>query len=253
MSKTALLDALHEFDVDKVGAILRAKPALRELRSEKGYDLLQMCVARSTADDPAAADRQLKLAKWLVEDGFDPMVTHTTKPGEDGEADPTVLSLVFFAIARAQNNKLARYFLDLGVKAEGLFAAAWWGNWEILEDLKKRGANLNEVVGATPMHMAVGVLDRGVEGKPALAKRRLKTLSEFLRLGADPTIGAFKDDTPLHTALRKGYDVSVFSLLLDYGANPDVPGRDGRTVRDIASRKRDRKYLYAIERRALKR
>jgi hypothetical protein len=250
MSKTALLDALHEFDVDKVRTILRAKPALRELRSEKGYDLLQMCVARSTADDPAAADRQLKLAKWLVEDGFDPMVTHTTKPGEDGEADPAVLTLVFFAIARAQNNKLVRYFLDLGVKAEGLFAAAWWGNWEILEDLKKRGANLNEVVGATPMHMAVGVLDRGVEGKPALAKRRLKTLSEFLRLGADPNISAPRDDTPLHTALKKGYDVSVFSLLLDYGANPDVPGREGRTVRDIASKKRDKKYLYAIERRA---
>jgi len=159
-------------------------------------------------------------------------------------------SAASFAIARAQNNKLVRYFLDLGVKAEGLFAAAWWGNWEILEDLVKRGAKLNDVVGATPLHMAVAVLDRGIEDKPALAKRRLKTLSELLRLGADPNVGAFKDDTPLHTVLRKGYDVSVFSLLLDYGANPDVPGREGRSVRAIASKKRDRQFLYAIERRA---
>ncbi|HET9368933.1 MAG TPA: ankyrin repeat domain-containing protein [Vicinamibacterales bacterium] len=250
MSKTALLDALKTFDVGKVQSILGGQPALRELRSDKGFDLLQMTASRSTADDPAAAERQLELARWLVSQGFDPMVTHTTKPGEDGEQDPAVLSLVFFAVARAQNNALVRYFLDLGVKAEGLFAAAWWGNWEILEDLVTRGANVNEFVGATPLHMAVGVLDRGVAGKPALAKRRLRTLHEFLRLGADPNIAAVDRDTPLHATLRKGYDVSVFSMLLDYGANPDVPGREGRTVRDIASRKRDKTYLYAVERRA---
>ena len=52
--------------------------------------------------------------------------------------------------------------------------------------------------------------------------------------------------TPLHTALKKGYDVTVFSLLLRHGADPDAPGKDGRSVREIASRKKDRRYLAAI-------
>ncbi len=206
MSKTALIDAIGSLDLDRVRAILEKKPALKDFQSEKGFNLLQMCCARSTADDAAAANRQLRLAKWLVSEGFDPQVTHTTKPGEDGEADPATLSLVFFSIARAQNTKLARFFLDLGVKAEGFFAAAWWGNWEILGDLVKHGADINEIVGATPFHMAVAVLDRGIEGKPERARRRVKTLKEFLRLGANPAMGEFRGETPLHTALKKEYD-----------------------------------------------
>jgi len=112
----------------------------------------------------------------------------------------------------------------------------------------RHGADINEVVGATPLHMAVAVLDRGIEGKPDLARLRLQTLKEFLRLGANPNLGSFNGATPLHTALKKGYDVAVFKLLLKYGADPDVPGKDGKTVREIASRKRDKRYFEALAR-----
>jgi ankyrin repeat protein len=246
MSKTALVEALKASDLDAVRSILRAKPELKDLRDEKGLNLLQMCCKRSTVGDAAAATRQVRLAKWLVSEGFDPLVTHTTAPGEDGEAEPAQISLVFFAVARAQNNALARYFMDQGARPGAFFAAAWWGNADILADMVRCGADINEVVGATPLHMAVAVLDRGVEGKPELARRRLKTLKEFLRLGADPNLGAFDGATPLHTALKKEYDVDVFKLLLRHGANPDVPGKDGRTVREIASRKRDKRYFDAL-------
>jgi hypothetical protein len=246
MSKTALIDAVQRLDLEAVRSILKKAPALREARSDKGWNLLQICCARATADDEAGADRQVRLAEWLVKDGFDPSVTVTTKPGEDGEADPAVLSLVFLAVARARNNRLVRFLLKRGVKAEGLFAAAWWANWEILDDLVRHGADINVVVGTTPLHMAVAVLDRGVEGKPALARRRLKTLKECLRLGADPRIGELGGDTPLHTALAKGQGVEVFTLLLEHGADPDAPGKGGRTVREIASRKKDKRYLEAL-------
>lgn len=98
--------------------------------------------------------------------------------------------------------------------------------------------------------MAVDVLQRGVEGKPALGRRRLNLLKEMLGLGANPNIPAFDGTTPLHTALHKGYDVEVFTLLLKHGADPDVPGKDGRTVREIASRKRDTRYFEALGARA---
>jgi ankyrin repeat protein len=246
MSKTALIDAVKAFDLEKVRSILGRQPALREFQNEKGFNLLQMCCARLTDGDPAAAARQLRLARWLVAEGFDPLVTHTTKPGEDGEQDPATLSLVFFAVARARNNALARFFLERKAGPKALFAAVWWGNWEILGDLIRHGADVNEIVGATPLHMAVAVLDRGVEGRPERARRRVKTLNVLLRLGADPNRGEFRGNTPLHTALDKGYDVEIVKLLLKHGANPDVPGRDGRTVRQIAARKRDKRYIDAI-------
>lgn len=247
MGKTSLIDAVKQFNLEQARKDLQKNPELKGVRTDRGFDLLQLCASRPTAGDKAAATRQLRLAKWLVREGFDPRVIHMTKPGDDGEAEPTPLSLVFIAIARAQNNALARFFIDQGAAPMGLFAAAWWGNWEILADLVKHGEHINLFVGATPLHMAVAVLLRGTAGQPALERRRVKTVEEFFRLGADPNIADQRGDTPLHLALDRGYDLSFFRLLLQHGANPDLLGKDGRTVRDIASRKRDKRYLNAIE------
>jgi hypothetical protein len=248
MSKTALIDAVHRFDLTSVQRILGARPDLKDLRLGKDLNLLQYCSSRSSAGDPAAARRQLALAQWLVGEGFDPLAIHTTAPGEDGEERAATVSLVFFAVAKAQNDRLARYFLAQGASPQAVFAAVWWGNADILEDLVTHGADINEVVGATPLHMAVDVLYRGTERTPALAKTRMRTLRELLRLGADPNIAADNGTTPLHTVLEKGYDVSVFTLLLAHGASPDVPGRGGRSVREMAARKRDTRYAAALSR-----
>ena len=245
MSKTALLDALHRMDVERVREILRMKPDLRDYRDEKGLNLLQICCKRVTKDDAAFAQRQLRMAKWLVGAGFDPRIVHTTAPGEDGEEEPSMVSLAFFAVARAQNNALARYVLDQGADPRALFAAAWWGNADIIPDLVKHGAQLNETVGATPLHMAVDVFTRGTEGKPRLARQRRDVLRVMFELGADPNIAAHDKTTPLHTALKKEY-FEAFTLLLDAGADPDVPGKDGRTVREIARRKRDKRWAGAL-------
>jgi hypothetical protein len=245
MSKTALVEALKSFDLEAVRAVLEKKPELKDLRVDDRFNLLQFCCKRFTGDDPAAANRQLRLAKWLVGEGFDPRAYYTTAPGEDGEEEPARVSLAWHAVAKAQNNRLARYFLQQGATPGALFAAAWWGNADILPDLVRHGADMNEVVGATPLHMAVDVVQRGVDGKPQLGRRRLQCVREMLRLGANPNIAAFDGTTPLHTALAKE-SLEAFTLLLTHGADPDVPGKDGRTVREIAMRKRDRRYANAL-------
>jgi hypothetical protein len=247
MSKTALIDAVKAFDRDTVKRILAKDPELKNWRSPQGFNLLQFCSSRGTDGDSAGAAKQVALAKWLVANGFDPFVIHTTKPGEDGEADAAQLPLVFFSVARAQNNALTRYFLKLGVQPSALFAAAWWGNASIIGDLVKHGEDVNRHVGATALHMAVAVLDRGVKGKPALAKMRLDCVKALLEHGADPNIAADNGDTPLHQVLEKGYDVAVLKLLIKHGADPDQPNKKGRSVRDIASRKKDKVYFNALK------
>ena len=246
MSKTALLEALHRMDVDRVRDILRTKPALREFRDEKAYNLLQICCKRQTMNDAALAERQVRMAKWFVAEGFDPRIEYTTSAGEDGEDTAVNVSLAWFAVAKAQNTKLARYMLGQGANPGALYAAAWWGNADIIPDLVRHGGKLNESVGATPLHMAVDVFTRGTEGKPRRARRRRDTLRVMLELGADPNIPAHDKTTPLHTALKKEY-FAAFDMLLQHGANPDLPGADGRTVREIASRKRDKRWRKRLE------
>lgn len=214
MSKTALIESIKAFDVDGVAASLKKDPSLAKWRSPQGFNLLQFCCSRCTEPDKDAATRQVRLAKWLVGQGFDPLVIHTTKPGEDGEEDPADLSLAWFAVARAQNNALAKYFLKLGAHPGALFAAVWWGNWEILPDLVHHGAALDEVVGATPLHMALGLWMKAVDATPDQVARRMKTFKTLVRLGA----------------------------------NPDVPAKtkDRRSVRELAASKKDRRYLAAL-------
>jgi hypothetical protein len=40
----------------------------------------------------------------------------------------------------------------------------------------RHGADVNEVVGAPPLLMAVDVVQRGTEGKPKLARARMETI-----------------------------------------------------------------------------
>jgi hypothetical protein len=245
MSRTALVDALRSLDGSRVRAILAANPTLEAIRNEKGLNLLQICCSRDTHGDPAAADRQLRLAKWLVRRGFDPRARHTTAPGEDGETEPADLSLVWFAVAKARNNRLARFFLEEGASPEAFFAAAWWSNSEILSDLVRHGGNINLVSGGTPVYMAVDVVGRALDGNPSPRNLRLKCLRTLLALGADRNIPSVERVTPLHLALRKEYP-DAFELLLEYGADPEAGGKDGRSVREIAARKKDTTYAKAL-------
>jgi len=41
----------------------------------------------------------------------------------------------------------------------------------------------------------------------------------------------------------------ILGLLVKHGADPDVPDGRGRTVRQIASRKRDKRYLLIFTQR----
>jgi hypothetical protein len=239
------LDAVARFDLPEVRRCLSHDPDLRELIAPGGLNLLQCASRRVTAGEPVRARQQVRLAQWLVSQGFDPTVTHTTAAGDDGEENPSQVSLVWFAVAKARNNPLAKYFLEQGSSPSALFAAAWWANFEIVPALVAHGEDINRFVGGTPLHLATAVLDRRLDGQSA-PPRRLKMLRVLLDHGANPNIKDAQGSTVLHTALRKGYDPAVLSLLIRHSADPDIPGPDGRTARAIARRKKDRRYRAVV-------
>ena len=76
--------ALRTFDLAALRAILEARPSLRDARLDYGFNLLQFCCVRPTVGHAASAARQLKLAQWLVKNGFDARATYTFPAGADG-------------------------------------------------------------------------------------------------------------------------------------------------------------------------
>jgi len=55
----------------------------------------------------------------------------------------------------------------------------------------------------------------------------------LLEAHADVNVQAENGDSPLHDAAENGHE-DVVKLLLDYGANPKLRNRDGKTPMDVA-------------------
>ena len=146
MSKTALVDALKHFDLDQVRAILKKRPELKDLRLDKGVNILQFSCGRFTGDDPAGASRQLRLAKWLVGEGFDPRENDTTAPGDDGEAESASVSLAWYSVAKAQSIRRGTFCSKARLPGHSSLPPGG-AMRTIIPDLVRHGAGLNEVVG----------------------------------------------------------------------------------------------------------
>lgn len=61
----------------------------------------------------------------------------------------------------------------------------------------------------------------------------------MLENGANPNVASYRDkigETPLHAAVRFGWDLHTIDLLLSHGADPLKPRNDGRTAFALAVR-----------------
>ena len=54
----------------------------------------------------------------------------------------------------------------------------------------------------------------------------------------------------LHVALERGFPTPIFANLLRHGADPDLEDARGRTVREIAARKRDPRWAELLAKRS---
>ncbi len=230
MSKTRLIEAVRQLDVDAVRDLLAEDPGLVGVTDRRGFNLLHLacCVpcAVGIAESQAA-----KMVGLLLDRGLD---VESTLPREQDRC-----TALFFAVARGRNPTVIRLLLERGAKVQnapggGLFAAAWYDDVGNLDLLVKAGANVDVVVGITPFLAAW--MWKKFEAAKFLAKRGADV--NF----ADPKSGR----TALHYGVEKAFDPAQLAWLVAHGASPDTRDKSGVSARDRASRKRDKRWLEAL-------
>jgi len=230
MSKKAIIESVRALDLVNTKRLLDAKPSLLAVTNPQGLNLLHLaCAASPTAKVSRGGAAQAKFVDFLLGQGFE----------IDLPVGKDKCTALFFAVARARNPTLVRLLIARGAQGKsapggGLFAAGWWDDVENLKLLLRAGAEIDIEVGITPF------LASWCWRKFAAAK--------FLALaGADVNYHDRKGRTALHHGVEKEFDPALLTWLVKHGASPDVRDRDGVSPRLRASRKRDKKFLAALE------
>lgn len=230
MSKAAVIDAVQRLDLDATRRLLESKPSLLTVTDRQGRNLLHLACSTPTAKLGVPGRRQIQLVDFLLDQGFDidrPMGRDACTP-------------LFFAVQRARNPRLVKALVQRGARPSnapggGLFSAAWWGDREIIRILLDAGAKIDIVVGVTPF--LASWCWRRFEGAKALAE-----------LGANVNYqDSKKGKTALHYGVEREFDPALLKWLVHHGASPDVTDGAGVSPRVKASRKRDKRFLAALE------
>ena len=181
--------------------------------------LLYLCFSRLLRTDPSRASAMVEIAKLLLERGADPNVYWI----DSGEATGAKETPVYGAAGVANNVELARLLIDAG-------------------------ADPND--GETPYHMVehdgVPCADfvfpklvdphRGTALGHKLDYDDLPGLRKMLELGGDPDGPTPFHYYPIHSAVWRGRSKPFFDLLLEHGADVNLPNKEGRSAYAMAAR-----------------
>lgn len=235
MSKTRIIDAVKHLDVDTVRDLLDARPGLLAVTDQRGFNLLLLACCVPAARLGIAESVGARLVTLLLDRGLD---VESQLPARQEKC-----TALFFAVARARSTTLIKLLLERGAKVEnapggGLFAAGWWDSPEHLKLLLRAGADIDARAGMTAF--LASWCWRKFEAAKFLATR-----------GADVNTTEPKTrKTALHYGVEKEFDPALLRWLVRHGASPDIKDRDGVTARARASRKRDKRWLEALDARA---
>lgn len=202
--------------------------ALRQDRRRGWPPLLYVCHSRWHRIDPGRADGMLEVARLLLDAGASPD-THNRLPSRHGYR-----SALFGAAGIADNPAIARLLLERGANPnddESLYHAAYQEDPDCLRLLVEHGAT---VEGTNAF--AAALRPGNVEGIRIL----LETGGDPGRRGAaeEGLEGQLGDRSwnPLAAAVDDAAGVDVVTLLLEAGADPNLPCRDGRSQVRTATR-----------------
>jgi ankyrin repeat protein len=180
-----------------------------------------VCGSRWHRLDPARADGLLAVARLLLDAGADPA---GRKGGRSGDWTP-----LRCAVAGAANPPIARLLLERGAVPEDhdLYLAGFGDDSH--DCLRLLLDHTTDVTGMAKMALAAPISTNYLEGVRLL-----------LAAGADPR-RYVADDAPLspvvYAAVRADCAIELVDLLLAHGAEPGIPGPDGRSPYQLATSK----------------
>ena len=145
MSKTRIIEAVKQLDLESTKKLVQAKPSLLTVTDRQGRNLLHLACSASCKQLKVSEALSARMVNFLLDQGMD----IESPVGRDK------CTVLFFAVARARNLTLVKLLLKRGAKVNeapggGLFAAGWWEDLDILDVLIRAGAKIDIIVGDTP-------------------------------------------------------------------------------------------------------
>ena len=228
MSKTRIIEAVKNLDLEACREILKAKPELLTVTDPQRRNLLHLACSASCSNLKVPESAAAKMVNFLLDRGLD-----LESPLAVSDCD--TVNALWFAVARGRNPTLVKLFIKRGAKVNGLYAAGWWEDIEILNLLLRAGAPIDVADGGDTPFLACWCW-RKFEAAKVLALK-----------GANVNFQDKKGRTALHHGVEKEFDPALLRWLVQHGASPDIKDREGVTARLKASRKRDKRFLAALE------
>lgn len=228
MSKSAIIAAAKELDLDTTRRLLAERPELLEAADRSGQNLLHLACAASPEGLGITAPAQTRYVRYLLDQGL----------GIDTPVGRDACTPLFFAVARARNLHLVKELIDRGADVNaapggGLFAAGWWADIPILKQLIRAGAELEVVVGVTPF-------------LATWCWQKFDAAKTLVLAGANVNFQDPKGRTALHHGLEKNFEPELLSWLVNHGGSTDIRDDSGTSALERASRKRDKRYISAL-------
>lgn len=226
MSKTRLIEAVKMLDLKETKRILEAKPELARVWNDQGRNLLHIACSVDCEDIGKPKSAAVTMVAFLLDRGFD--------FEQSGGAGPDLCPPIWFATAKGRNKPVVKLLLDRGAKPTGLYAAGWWEDIDILNLLVDAGADKEVLVGETPFLACWGW-------------KRFKAAKALALKGANVNAQDKRGRTALHIGIEKEFDPALLTWLVQHGASPEIPDREGVTARQKASRKRNKNFFTALQ------
>lgn len=231
MSKTRIIEAVQKLDLETTKKLLGARPSLLTVKNRQGRNLLHLACGASCKRLNVSEATAARMVNFLLDQGME-----IEEPGLSGKDPCTPL---WFAVAFGRNLTVVKLLIKRGAKPSlapggGLYAAGWWDDVKVLDELLKAGAAIDLVVGVTPF-LACWCWRRFAAAK-------------FLTLkGANVNFQDSRNGkTALHYGVEREFDPALLKWLVQHGASPDIEDHNGVTPRLKASRKRDKRFFKAL-------
>ena len=207
-----------------VGRFLELDPANATVKGgPRGWDALTyLCFSKYLRLDRSRSEGFVRAATALLDAGADP---NTGFINEDHGPKPTLESVLYAAAGVAHHPELTRLLLERGADPNDDEVP-----YHSPETLDNSAMKILVESGKLALDSLVTMINRKLDWHD------YDGAAWLLAQGADPNRLSHWGGRLLHHALGHGNAIAFFELLLNHGADPTLPSKDGTTAFAIAAR-----------------